>query len=389
MASVRRKDRSPYYFACYYDEHGNAKCTSTKSKNKKEAQRIAETLEEAWRKKVTTAKAKQALNGILELVGSPPIPTKTLNEVFDDWLREKKSEVSVGTYDQYVSVVKNARTHLGTAAEKDIGEVSRYDLIAGRDSISQAISASAANKMIDLLRMVFKHAVDNELIERSPMLKVNPVSVTSGSKGSRRGLTLDEVRMLLKVAPPLWRGLIIAGLYTGQRLGDVVRLLWGQLSVCPEVGPDHYVIAVRTRKTRRDVRVAAAGPLRKYLLSIRPEGAKPDDPMFPEGLKLLDEKGRVQRLSNKFYDLLVKAGLAEKRSKRNTGNGHGRGRRVNTLSYHCLRHTATTLLKSAGVAQAVVMDIIGHESPEISAVYTHIDDGAKFRAVGEIEDVTE
>jgi hypothetical protein len=54
--------------------------------------------------------------------------------------------------------------------------------------------------------------------------------------------------------------------------------------------------------------------------------------------------------------------MAEERSKDETGNGRSRRRVINEVSFHSLRHTATSLLKNAGVSEAVAMDIIGHES---------------------------
>jgi integrase-like protein len=42
------------------------------------------------------------------------------------------------------------------------------------------------------------------------------------------------------------------------------------------------------------------------------------------------------------------------------------------LSFHSLRHTAVTLLKDAGIPQAVVQELIGHDSEQMSALYTHV-----------------
>ena len=47
-------------------------------------------------------------------------------------------------------------------------------------------------------------------------------------------------------------------------------------------------------------------------------------------------------------------------------------REQNELSFHSLRHTATTLLKSAGVSDAVTREFIGHDSAAVSKGYTHI-----------------
>jgi integrase len=58
------------------------------------------------------------------------------------------------------------------------------------------------------------------------------------------------------------------------------------------------------------------------------------------------------------------------------------------LSFHSLRHTATSLMKDAGISPATVQDIIGHESAAISAHYTHIGEIAKRQAIAAMPDVT-
>lgn len=63
-------------------------------------------------------------------------------------------------------------------------------------------------------------------------------------------------------------------------------------------------------------------------------------------------------------------------------------RTVSPLPFHSLRHTATTLLKTAGVPESVVRDIIGHESELVSRKYTHTDDGTKKEAIAKLPDVT-
>ena len=45
------------------------------------------------------------------------------------------------------------------------------------------------------------------------------------------------------------------------------------------------------------------------------------------------------------------------------------------------RHTATSLLKNAGVPESVAMDIIGHDSEAISRHYTHVETAAKRKAL--------
>jgi len=89
----------------------------------------------------------------------------------------------------------------------------------------------------------------------------------------------------------------------------------------------------------------------------------------------------VRRLSAAFYEILVSAGLADVRSKKNTGKGHSVKRKTSELSFHSLRHTATSLMKNAGASPAVVQDLIGHDSAAISRSYTTIEESMKRKAI--------
>jgi integrase len=57
---------------------------------------------------------------------------------------------------------------------------------------------------------------------------------------------------------------------------------------------------------------------------------------------------------------------------------------VSEISFHSLRHTNVSLLKNAGVSDAVAQDLVGHESAEVSRLYTHIEDKTKRRAVNKL-----
>ena len=99
---------------------------------------------------------------------------------------------------------------------------------------------------------------------------------------------------------------------------------------------------------------------------------------------------RVGTLSNQFADILAAAKLQKARDHEKAKDGEGRDveRKVGRLSFHCLRHTATSLLKNAGVSDVIAREIIGHDSPEISRVYTHMEKPAMKDAMDRLPDIT-
>ena len=194
---------------------------------------------------------------------------------------------------------------------------------------------------------------------------------------SRRPFTLKELRRILRIANGEWRDLILFGLYTGQRLGDIAKLTWRNVDL------ERGELALVTRKTKRRQLVPLAAPLRKFLAESN-AGDDPAEPLFPKAFATK----RTGTLSNQFYEILVSAGLAAPRSHQANGKGRHARRALNEISFHALRHTATSLMKNAGISPAIVQDLIGHDSPAISAHYTVIEESAKRRAIESLPDVT-
>ncbi len=169
--------------------------------------------------------------------------------------------------------------------------------------------------------------------------------------------------------------MILFGLYTGQRLKDIATLTSANIDL------EEREVRLTTHKTRRRQIIPLAKPLREFIVENLLNSDKPNAPLFPRAFAAVEKSGAVQTLSNAFYEILVASGLAQPRSKANTGRGRSVKRKTNPLSFHCLRHTATSLMKNAGISPAIVQDIIGHDSPEISQNYTTIDSSSKRRAV--------
>ena len=62
----------------------------------------------------------------------------------------------------------------------------------------------------------------------------------------------------------------------------------------------------------------------------------------------------------------------KRRTGAHTQKGRGARRTSYGLSFHSLRHTAVSLLKDAGIPEAAVMELVGHDSKRMSAHYTHV-----------------
>jgi integrase len=174
--------------------------------------------------------------------------------------------------------------------------------------------------------------------------------------------------------------MILFGLYTGQRLGDIATLTKQNLDL------ESKEVRLTTGKTGRRQILPLAGPLLKFVKTL-PASDNPAGSLFPRAHAVVQRQGRAGNLSNQFHKILVAAGFADKRSHHSTGKGRNVSREQNEISFHSLRHTATTLLKSAGVSDAVAREFIGHDSPTVSKQYTHIPTDTLRQAANKLPDI--
>ena len=268
-----------------------------------------------------------------------------------------------------------------SAGEEPINELEKPDISGFRDHVGHQLSATTANHDLKIVRMMLEDAKRDGYIPDNPADGVSTLKKTQNNK-KRRAFTMDELKRVMKVASGEWYGLIMFGLYTGQRLKDLVMLTWQNLDL------EDRVIILETSKTGRVQRIPIASPLLDFIATIE-AGESSAARLFPQSYSTYKRRlvNSTATLSNQFYDLMVEAGIVKERSHKATGKGRHAPRAVSEISFHALRHTATSLLKKAGVSAAVVQDIIGHESSAISNQYTHIDDEAKAMALSKLPDL--
>jgi integrase len=240
----------------------------------------------------------------------------------------------------------------------------------------EKLSAKATNHHLKVVKMLFRAARRDGFVVDDPSEFVETIREKQADKKRRRPFSLDEIRAVLSVADDEWRSMILFGLYTGQRIGDIARLTWANVDL------DKSQVRLVTQKTGAALLIPMAAPLREHVEALPAPDARPElAPLHPRACALLEKNGKSGTLSNQFADLLALAGLRKKKAHRAT-TGEGRdGRHDNEqLSFHSLRHSAVTLLKEAGIPAAVVQKLIGHESAQISELYTSVGEESLTRA---------
>jgi len=393
MPSIHRQPGRPYWF-CAFSIWNPETLTSkrvfrsTKTRDKKQAVEICRVWHKAALKarngKLSVDAAReviaQGVSDVFTAANVESLPSALIKSWCETWTEAKAIETEESTYARYKRVIERFTGFLGEAKSKrDLSTLQASDIARFRDREAKELSRSTANLSVKVLRICLGEAVRQGLLAVNPAVRVKLLKSTAESK--RRAFTLTEIKRILKACDDNveWRGLVLFGLYLGQRLGDLARLTWRAVDM------ENGEIAFSARKTGRRIVLPLVQPLTDYLASLRAN----DDAntfIFPRAASAK----RTASLSNQFREILVEAGLVQPlpRGHKSTGKGRSQAREASEISFHSLRHSAVTMLKAAGVSDFIARDIVGHESAAVSRQYTHLTTDDKRAAMRRLPDVT-
>lgn len=378
MASLWKHPESKFYVACFTDRSGKRRKLSTKETNRAKAQKIADGYEQAAKKKQTVRQVRAVISSLHKTITGQDVVSLTMKEHSENWLAEKKG-TSSATMTFYRGSVKKFIAFLGEHADADISEIDSKMILAYRNELLGKVSPKTVNHDLKTVKAMFRTAKRDQLIPEDPTEFIE--TAKGGGDDKRRPFTMEEIKRVLAVANEEWRSMIICGLYTGLRISDVARLSWNHIDL------QKNEIFMKIQKTGKTLVLPIAPPLSEHFESL-PVSDDPRSPLHPQAHAIWEREGRTGRLGNQFSDILSQAGLRDATTRNGTGKGRGARREGQELSFHCLRHTAISLMKEAGIPESVVMALVGHSSKEVSAKYTHVGKDALNAAVASLPNVS-
>jgi integrase len=383
MASLRKHPKSPFWFACFSLPNGVRTTRSTKPTDRKEAQRIANKYEDASTHapggRFTESQARAVTADIYAISNSAQLPSSTIGDYLASWLKLKEIEAGENTQIRYGVSINQFIKHLGEKAKWNLPQIDQREIVSFRDSMSARVTPKV-NAGLKILRSALKKAVLDGLVDRN---EADRVTLVKSQKGAvREPFTRRQLQQILDPADNEWRGMIIVGLYTGMRLGDIATRCRGNVDLSKRK------ITLVSRKTGADETKPICAPLLKFLEGSLPE--IPDSqkqPLFPAASECYEKNFFNGQLSKQFHAVLVKAGLFKKRSTKGTGKGNSVWHTTGALSFHCRRHTFVSWLKDAGASDAVARGLAGHDSEAVNRRYTHLDGATLLNAVEKLPNV--
>lgn len=366
-----------------FRKNGRQFLLSTKTSDRRQAEiklRTYETIEQA--------EADGRLNdAFIAAITGKAQPATTLHGALSDFLNEAKGSTAESTLERYTAIFGGLRLHLQANEAKpllrDLGPDDVRGYLAKRRA---ATSAGTANLEKKIVSSFFRWCIKNQLLKENPVMPLKSFKDSAKEKKARRAFDLKEIKSLYEKAPDdFWRYMIVAGFYSGLRMGDLILLRMGEIDF------KDNVLRVTTGKTDRAMIIPMAKPLRNALAKLAEPIPvnNPNRRLWPDQAKRYEEHG-AKVFSNEFYSLvLVPAGLVLKRTHAKQKNGRAAGRELVSVSFHSMRHSFVTFLKSTGSNPSVAKELAGHSSDMVSNLYTHIPQGTLSEAINRLPEVTE
>lgn len=216
----------------------------------------------------------------------------------------------------------------------DPASFKRRDILTLRDSLASASGNAAANYFVTVARQLFNWAINREWVEINPATKIERLET-----GHLMAWSQEQAIIALAKLPEHLRRVVVLGMHTGQRRGDLCSMTWAAY--------DGKSIRLRQQKTGA-VLVLPAHPDLKAELDAWKSAAT--------ALTILTNlDGKPWLPNNLSYHIpaaLARIGLP------------------GDLNVHGLRKLAAANLAEAGCSTKEIAAITGHETLAMVELYT-------------------
>ena len=256
---------------------------------------------------------------------------------------------------------------LGKRATKPLTALTAKDVDHFLDTrLKAGVAPRTAALDIKIVRTALNAARRKGLIPTNPAEAVELPDIVGTERGT---FNAAEVKMLVDTATGEWKTMILLAYFTGARLSDCCAMTWEGVDLAGAT------LAYTARKTGQKLTVPLHPDLLAHLSKLA--GTDSTDPFIMPHMAGLKPGGR-HGLSEGFKRVVRAAGLDLQ-----TVQGAG-VRRISKRTFHALRHSFTSALANAGVAEELRMKLTGHKGRAIHAGYTHHEMATLRNAVGKL-----
>jgi integrase len=261
----------------------------------------------------------------------------TLKQLFDTWLNDyaKTNCVTWKDFERHFEL------YLSPLASKELADIKRMDVVALQSKLFQSRGKSAANKAIELLKMLYNKALDWELYEgKNPAQRIKRFRLLSRERFLQPEELPKFFAAVSSLKSPRTRDYILMLLWTGQRRGNVAQMRWEEIDFVRGV----WRIPLTKNGTPHSI------PLVPEALAIleKRKGSHPTW-VFP----LEDGTGTVYSIGKAWESVTKRAGLTNCRP-------------------HDLRRTLASWEAATGASLPIIGRTLNHADPSSTQIYARL-----------------
>lgn len=285
----------------------------------------------------------------------------TFEDLANSWLENyKRPSVSPKTYlDSYVCSVKSLTERIG---DKSVVSITK-DMIQDIFKNVKNTSESKANKMLMTAFQIFDHAVDKEIIEKSPMNGV--VLGKTKASDEKKAFTDEEYKNAIAFAKGHKEGKApLLALMAGLRISEICALKWTDIDF------ESNTLYITKSVTKDESGKWIVGSP-KSEASVRAIPLKPDFCKYFDNLERTSQYVVPWSYNNQYHN---KNSLHYRYKNYFLPDLISNNKKMQKLTMHELRHTYGTILYRIGTPLDVISTIMGHESMSFTKkTYVHDD----------------
>ena len=340
---LSRDTKSPYYQVIYF-VNGKRTKVSTKTANKKEAEKFLKSF---------VPKPKE------KIIGKEQQPKeKTVSIKLSSFVEEYKTYIS-NTYSE--KYLKKAVKPSFAALQKHIADMP-LQTISTRiiDQFISSVSASSkhsASLYYRTLKAAFNKAVIWNYIENNPFNKIKTPKVPKSFPVFISESELIEI--LNNTNTKLMKDIFTTAFYTGMRLGELINMKWNWIDFSQNIITIKNSSEFNSKNKRERII-----PIHQKVKTI---------------FQILYQIGKDQN-SLVFYrkkNILLNEDFVSKQFKKAV-----RAAKLNDkIHFHSLRHSFASALVQRGISLYAVKELLGHGNIKTTQIYSHLQKDNLMEAV--------
>ncbi len=321
----------------------------------------------------------------------------TVAEWVTTWMTKvHKHEVRPTTLRGYKQSAGHVTSHLG---KKQLAKLTAQDIRKMLDALE--IGRRRAEKTYVFTHRILEDARKERLIRHNPCESVHKPEVR---KLPPESFALDEVHKIITVAQSrnaMESARWLAAFLTGERQAEVLGLEWNRVDFDRNVIDVSWQIQGLSKAHGCGTPVDGVYPCGRVKPGFCPDAWWDVPPRFElrECHKSMVWTRPKSQAGQRWVPMIpaLRTAMMQLRESDAGVNPHGlvfhqldgrpisakddnaawhallKDAEVRKLRHHCVRHTTATVLRAAGADEQTRMEILGHNSPEVTRIYAHAD----------------